>query len=175
MTMHHIASVTLASTGTFFFTNIPDTFDHLQIRVSARSATNGPWGNLYHNWYGATAASTFSSHWLTGDGASATASNLMANPYVFSGPMFAGAQATANTYGVCIIDILDYKNTNKFKTVKVIGGNDRNGSGQVTLASGLIQFSGVITGGFIDTESTFVAGSTADVYGINSNPISRGV
>lgn len=172
--MHHIASVTLGSTGAIFFAGIPDTFDHLQIRVSGRSATSGPWGNMYHNWYGSTAASVFSSHWLMGDGASATANNLLANPYVFSGAMFTGNTAPANAYGVAIIDIFDYKNTSKFKTVRVTGGNDRNGAGQVTLASGLIQYTGAITQGFIDTESGFLAGATASVYGITGNPIATG-
>jgi hypothetical protein len=110
-----------------------------------------------------------------GDGASATSSNLLNNPYVFSGAMFTGNTAPANAYGVAIIDILDYKNTTKFKTVRVIGGNDRNGAGQVLLASGLIQFTGVIDRGFIDTEGTFLPGSRADVYGITTNPIARGV
>jgi hypothetical protein len=36
-----------------------------------------------------------------------------------------------------IFDILDYTNTNKYKTVRMLGGVDFNGSGEVDFMSGL--------------------------------------
>jgi len=37
---------------------------------------------------------------------------------------------------VTIIDVLDYQDTNKFKTSRSLSGFDANGSGQVLLSSG---------------------------------------
>lgn len=47
-----------------------------------------------------------------------------------------GANAGANMFGGVIIDIADYKNTNKFKTLTTLGGNNRNGSGLFYLTTG---------------------------------------
>jgi hypothetical protein len=42
---------------------------------------------------------------------------------------------TANAYGCFVMDILDYANTNKYKTVKTIVGSDTNGAGAAELTS----------------------------------------
>ena len=43
----------------------------------------------------------------------------------------------ANTFGTMVLDIIDYTNTNKYKTVRNLFGKDLNGSGAVALASSL--------------------------------------
>ena len=45
------------------------------------------------------------------------------------------ASATASIFGSAIIDIFDYANTNKYKTMRSLYGSDLNGSGQVGIAS----------------------------------------
>jgi hypothetical protein len=171
MTMQFIASATGNGSGAIFFNNIPQTFTHLQLRITGRAGVASTGANLYTNWYGSTSASTYSNHRLGGDGSTAYAGAETGLPYVFGGAMFPGASATANIMGSCIIDILDYTNVNKFKTLRMIGGNDRNGSGQVILASGLIQFSGAITTGYIDTEGAFTTATRADLYGISTSEV----
>jgi hypothetical protein len=47
----------------------------------------------------------------------------------------AGASASANIFGVGVCDILDYADTNKYKTVRTLTGRDFNGSGDVRLHS----------------------------------------
>ena len=39
--------------------------------------------------------------------------------------------STASAYGGGVLDILDYANTNKYKTIKILDGYDNNGSGFV--------------------------------------------
>ena len=46
------------------------------------------------------------------------------------------AGTTANTFGPMILDILDYTNTNKYKTVRSLSGFDSNGAGKVDFFSG---------------------------------------
>ena len=132
-----LSSVTLdATASSITFSGIPATYTHLQIRGIGRTnrATPADMDGLLIQFNGDTSAN-YSDHALRGDGGSATASSdvsytgmemyRLANLYVASTVM--GAQ---------IVDILDYANTNKYKTIKSLGGVDNNGSGQVALNSG---------------------------------------
>jgi hypothetical protein len=49
----------------------------------------------------------------------------------------AGSTAGSNVFGTGIVDILDYQNTNKNKTIRNLGGIDTNGAGTIILTSGL--------------------------------------
>lgn len=49
---------------------------------------------------------------------------------------YRGAVSSTNPSAV-VVDILDYANTNKNKTIRVLAGVDNNGSGEVALNSGL--------------------------------------
>jgi hypothetical protein len=40
---------------------------------------------------------------------------------------------TASVYSAGVIDILDYANTNKYKTMRILDGTDANGSGEAFL------------------------------------------
>jgi predicted patatin/cPLA2 family phospholipase len=51
----------------------------------------------------------------------------------------------ANIFGAGVIDILDYANTNKYKTVRALSGHDNNGSGYVNFESGLWMSTSAIT------------------------------
>jgi hypothetical protein len=77
----------------------------------------------------------------------------------------AAASSTSNTYGVFIIDILDYANTNKYKTVRTLGGYDANGSGVVSLRSNSWRNTSAIT-----SVKFYTGGTTSDsrfaLYGI---------
>lgn len=122
-----IATVTVGSGGAanVEFTSIPATYTHLQIRFIAQGGSVGL--NLRMN--GAT--SGYSTHYLTGDGATVSSSGTANEVYIYT-----GRTPTSTYFGVGVIDILDYANTNKFKTLKSIAGNDQNGSGSVWLFSG---------------------------------------
>ena len=47
-----------------------------------------------------------------------------------------GLPSATSTFGTFIIDILDYANTNKYKTTRALAGYDGNGSGGPSLDSG---------------------------------------
>lgn len=169
MSMFPIASVQGNGSGAIYFNNIPQTFTHLQIRISGRGGTSSTFSNLYTNWYGTGSASTFSDHILYGNGSAASSTNHTGLGYIFSQYAFPAATSTTGIMGSTIIDILDYTNTNKYKTLRILSGNDQNGNGQVALSSGLIQYSGAITTGYIDTEGSFTTATRADLYGIQTS------
>jgi hypothetical protein len=125
-----IATVTVGSGGsaTVSFTSIPATYTHLQIRGIARTATNVSLGLQFNSDTG----SNYSRHFLNSNGSSVAAGGA-AN----TTNSYAGTTATATSaFGANIIDVLDYANTNKYKTTRTLSGGDNNGSGFVQFMSG---------------------------------------
>ena len=118
-------------TSTITFSSIPSTYKHLQVRYIAR-ATSGGSANFTMTYNGDT-ASNYAWHALFGNGATASAAAGSPQPYVLAGEI----SSVANTFSTGVIDILDYANTNKFKTMRDLNGADYNGSGFAILYSGL--------------------------------------
>lgn len=136
-----IQTVTLGSNAsTISFTSIPSTYTHLQIRAIARWSTgteagvkmrlNSDTGSnyAYHELYG------------TGSGAGASAGTTQTS---ISDVMY--IRSGTSIFGAAVIDILDYSNTNKYKTIRSLNGCDANGAGYMNLVSGLWQNTAAVT------------------------------
>lgn len=169
-----IATVTLSSSQTnVSFTSIPSTYKHLQIR--AISQTNrGTYAKeeLKLNINSDTGAN-YSYHALVGTGAAAAAGSGTSQTYCY---MDASSTATAagSIFSAMVIDILDYANTNKYKTLRMLFGYDLNGTlatntGTVTLQSNLWRSTSAIsTLTFAPLNGTaFNQYSSFALYGIN--------
>jgi subtilase family serine protease len=72
---------------------------------------------------------------LDGNGSSASAYGAADD---FPQGAIANASVTFGIFGAAIIDILDYANTNKYKTIRILSGNDNNGSGTIRFSSGAL-------------------------------------
>lgn len=107
------------------FSNISQNYEHLQLRVFAQvtRATYGRGG--YTIRVNSDSGTNYSQHDLNGDGTTVAAVGYQDQTQMALGLL---GTTTSNTFGVTIIDFLDYSNTNKFKTVRSIGGVDHNGS-----------------------------------------------
>jgi hypothetical protein len=144
-----IATVTVGSGGSEYieFTSIPNTYEHLQIRCLSQENESGGTNTSYDNFvmrFNSDTGANYSRHHLNGDGASATAYGAANVSWAYSGISQRGG--SSNLYfGVTIIDILDYSNTNKYKTVRALSGADLSGSGNIRLASALWQSTSAIT------------------------------
>lgn len=134
------------SSGVITFSNIPQTYQHLQIRFIAKnSTTTSVADHLYLQANGLT-TSTYYSHFMYGSGTAAFAGNFMTQPQVTIRDAIYRSNATyPNMFGVGIIDIHDYTNTSKLKTVRAFTGRDGNGDGVVTLSSGVYPATSAIT------------------------------
>jgi hypothetical protein len=79
-----------------------------------------------------------------------------------------GSLGAANAYGVSIVDILDYANTNKYKTFRSLAGQDQNSSsGRIVFVSGLWQSTSAITTLDLNLESgLWNQYSSVALYGI---------
>jgi hypothetical protein len=140
-----IDSVTVGAGGaaSIDFTSIPSTYQHLQIRVSARGTTAATDQEQYIT-YNSTSTNYYSAHILYGTGSSAL-STVSTYSSVNLVPRLVAASSTASTFSSYITDILDYANTNKNKTIRSLGGFDANGSGEIDLMSGLWMNTSAIT------------------------------
>jgi len=115
-----IATVSVGAGGssTITFSSIPSTYKHLQIRMIQVSSSPN---NAILARFNSDSGSNYSTHDTGGSGASTYSEGLTNRTYVPFG--YTGATYVAPS----ICDILDYADTNKYKTVRTIGGNDANG------------------------------------------------
>ncbi len=141
-----LATVTVGAGGvaSITFANIPTTgYAHLQLRIMARTDRAAASDQLRIT-LNSDATANYSDHNISGDGASATASAAASNTYMFLGRSAAATSGTS-VFGATVIDILDYANTNKYKTARSLTGIDMNGSGNVTFASGSWRSTSAVT------------------------------
>jgi hypothetical protein len=127
-----LATVTVPSGGvsSITFAGIPSGYKHLQIRMlTACSAGGNPGTKVTFN--SDTTYTNYRYHYLVGTGGSALAGSNNSSDF-----FTAGAAVTTGPGGA-VMDILDYANTSKNKTVRTLSGYDANGSGTVSLFSGL--------------------------------------
>jgi len=164
MAYEAIAATTLGSTGTVTFSSISAGYEHLQLRVFARGSGGSAATNLQIR-LNNDSNTNYARHRLTSDGATASTSSDTGATVIDAGRI-AASTATSNIFGVSIIEILDYASSNKYKTVRTIGGNDRNGSGDAVFHSGLWLSTSAVTQ--IDVVTSCVAGSVFALYGLKS-------
>lgn len=159
-----IATITVDSetSQSINFTSISSTYTHLQLRISVLSGAT--YSEITFN---SDTAANYTYHQLVGDGSSVTSSGAGSQSSIFA------AQMTASTTHptVAVIDILDYKDTNKFKTVRILSGNDTNGGGSIYYRSGLWRSTNAISSLKIAAvlgTANFAQNSTIALYGIRS-------
>ena len=168
-----IATITAASDSTntsFNFTSIPSTYTHLQLRIMHRNISSSGFASNYIQFNG-SGSNVYASHRLSGNGTSATGNGNAPTPYIdFDGQSEPKSGDLTNAFGVTIIDILDYKNTNNFKTTRILNGYDLNGSGRIAFLSGLWRSTTAINRVEFGSQADyFLAGSTASLYGIKGS------
>jgi hypothetical protein len=155
---------TVAGTGSsnvISFTSIPSTYKHLQFRVSSLSTGAADW--VYINVNNDSTTSNYWVHRLTGDGSSATASNTGGQAYMYRTFIVGSTTSPA----AAVIDILDYTNTNKNKTLRSLAGFDTNGGGEVDFVSGLwAQTTAINRIDFTLASSNFASATKIALYGV---------
>jgi len=167
--MFPLGMVQVGSGGssTVSFSSIPSTYKHLQIRAIHRVTGSHAVGNCFMR-VGAGSIDTgnnYSNHTLVGNGTAAeaagggTRSSIMGFDYYNS----IGATTASGIFSTCIIDILDYASTSKYKTVRFLMGremNSGNTDSRVYFESGLWQSTSAISN--IQFSALTGAGGSAD-------------
>jgi len=163
-----IQTVTVGSGGasSISFTSIPATYSHLQLRAISRGTTSAANVEMFST-FNSTTTNYWRGHQIFGDGSAATANaeSTSTSNYVFFSP---AATALSNTFATGVLDILDYSNTNKNKTLRSLTGFDVNGSGGfIIFRSGLWMNTAAISQIDLTLASgNFVQYSSFALYGI---------
>jgi hypothetical protein len=166
-----IATTTVSTaTASITFSSIPATYTHLQIRWIARDSGTTDNFRAIKLQFNSDTGTNYSQHILFSDGSSAQAYNAVsANSAGTDGiaGIMPDAQKTASTFAAGVWDILDYANTSKYKTTRLLVGVDLNGSGRMSLSSGLWMNTNAITSITItDNNNNFVTNTQFALYGI---------
>jgi len=164
-----ISTQTLGSSqATITFSSIPSTYTHLQLRIISRS-TNTSFQQIgFSMRFNGDTAANYSAHQLYGDRSVAGASA----PGVSATSMLLGQESSSInnpsnlSFGATIIDILDYTNTNKYKTVRSLTGSDITTAGTIALRSGNWRSTSAVTSITFFETSSFTANSSFALYGI---------
>lgn len=152
-----IQTVTVGAGGasTVTFSSIPSTYKHLQIRGIARTDAGGGTTQNLNMTINNDTSTAYSFHQLLGNGSSASAygenvnrSNCVQILHITT------STAGANIFGAGIIDILDYTNTNKNRTVRSLRGQEQNNTD-----GGIALHSYLYTGTTAISRLDFFAGS----------------
>jgi hypothetical protein len=155
-----LATVTVPVGGvsSITFAGIPQTgYTHLQIRGIALGSVLDDIVMKLNTDLGVK------THWVVGNGTSASASvnNSTANGIYISN------NGITTTYPTpFVLDLLDYTNVNKNKTLRNLAGRDENGSGRVWLASSL--FTTLDSINSITLTSSFGQYTQFALYGVKS-------
>jgi hypothetical protein len=165
-----IATVTPYTTTTsVVFSSIPSGYTHLQIRAITKNGTSaGSETSILAQFNGDTTYTNYyGRHLLYGDGNSAAAAASTGASWTGSAVGAIAQQRTANAFSACVIDILDYSNSSKYKTSRTLSGADYNGSGGVYYMSSLWMNTNAITSITLKPfADTFGANSHFALYGI---------
>ena len=152
------------------FTSIPATYTHLQVRAIMRCTTAATGTSDLFLTMNSDTGSNYSYHLLQGNGASVAAAGAATQTKISMQNSIPRANATASVFGASVIDILDYANTNKYKTTRSLNGanqNDTNDAFRILFFSGLWQSTSAITSLKLAPEAdNFAQYSHFALYGI---------
>ena len=161
-----IASTTLVSTtASVIFTSIPATYTHLQVRLIGKSAYTGGTGpdNFHIRFNSDSTLTNYYRHLVRGNGSVVDALTANDNTIISS---ISTSLDNADTYGGVVIDVLDYANTNKYKTTRYLGGVEYNGSGYIQLGSVLWKDTAAVTTLYVAPGNQWAADTSVALYGI---------
>ena len=167
--MFPLQVITVGSAGlaTVTFSNIPTTYSHLQLRFTAQD-NRGTYNNSeLRIRFNSDSGSNYRAHYIVGDGSSVSAAD---NGNITYMPANVTSTAAGSIFSATIIDILDYANTNKYKTSRALDARELNGSGAIFLRSYLWMSTSAVTSITIESNlgTALNQYSSFALYGIKS-------
>jgi len=138
-----IATTTVGSGGSssVTFSSIPNTYAHLQIRMFGQTnRTGATQDSVLVQFNNDASDSNYTRHVMAGDGSSISGGNATSGGSSASaafGIRFGTNDGGTSRWGSGISDILDYANTNKYKTHRALGGTENGTTGLLGISSNL--------------------------------------
>lgn len=168
-----IASAAPTGTGTVTFSNIPQTFGHLQLRIMARSTQAGfATVNTCSIQINSDSGNNYYTNYIIATGSGTNASNSWGDSSGMFALLYGASSALSNLFGVTVMDIFDYTSTNKRKTIRANMGamnNQGDANNEVRLVNWTWANTSAITSLTITTNNNFADGTTIALYGIRGS------
>lgn len=160
------------STSSISFTNLGSysAYKHLQLRGVIQTQRSGSTSDVGVLRFNGDTGTNYTWHWLDGNGTSVVSEGFATRAYARIDEV--ATNATASTaFTPIIIDILDFSNTSKNKTVRMFFGHPTTpgGSRVIQLASSVWMSTSAITSLSLDftlSVNNYSAGSRLSLYGI---------
>ena len=154
----------LGSAANITFSDIPQTYDHLELSVYARSDVSGDVRQYGVYFNGDTTISNYERQTFY-------ATNATVAAYQYSSPVpgiIPGATSTANVFGAQTIIIQNYVLTDRHKSTLILGGYTTRA--EIQLSSGRWKNTAAITSIelIVDSPDEFEAGTIVELRGIHS-------
>jgi hypothetical protein len=161
-----IATTTLGSAQSSVTFNSFGGYTHLQLRAIMQSSVSGSGYKDLFIRVNSDTGSNYARHGVYGNGSNPAVAYATASIARMEVALTI-PETTNNGFGVVVIDLLDYLNTNKYKTMRALGGTDNNGAGYVGLFSSLWQNTNAITSiELLPSSGSFNTYSQFAIYGI---------
>lgn len=152
-----------STTASVTFSSIPQTYKHLQIRGVITNPANGGFNSMRMN--GDSSTASYIQHFMYANTPTVAAgANLTGQSSINVGGLSYGISATSPR--IFIVDLLDYKDTNKNSVVRIMTGEDENGAGEVTFQSGTWLNTAAVTSLTFLVSNSYTAGSHIALYGV---------
>jgi hypothetical protein len=169
-----IATGTLSSATSFFdFTNIPQNYKHLQLRLRVRGAASNPIDYFLFQIQPWTSNSDYYTHAMEAVNDTNVRGSIYSPTNTFSVNLMSSGSQNANNFTALVVDFYDYSNTNKFKTAQLFGGfsadNTTSGqnNGNITISGGILPQLAPITNIRVAAYTNLTVGSTFSLYGVS--------
>lgn len=154
--------------------SIPSTYKHLQLRILYRdqSGTGGTDGGAVEGYYyfnNDTTAANYSLQVVKGNGGAADATGAGYATYGDGLAAFLGFRSNygGSAFGITIIDLLDYQNSNKYKTIRSFSGAAGGSVGGVRVTAGTWRSTATVNRmDFYGNQGGFATGTVFALYGI---------
>lgn len=150
-----IATTTVGAGGSssVTFSSIPSTYTHLVVRGSIQSNRGSYAIDNATVRFNSDSGANYSRHNLDASASTTTAPEAYGTGgATFGGPIPVVTGVATNVFNGFVMDVLDYASTNKYKTLRILGGYDVNGTtgtgsfgGTVGIYSGAWQNTAAVT------------------------------
>jgi hypothetical protein len=170
-----VITVGAAGASSVEFTNIPSTYQHLQIRMMGKTVATVLDQYNPRIRFNSDTGANYTLHFIRGYGTTVDRGAAASQTAGWAGvSAFPSSNASyASIFGTTVVDILDYANTSKNKTLRSIGGFEANGAGNGTNEAGQSGFSSTlwmstsaVTSITIYSDLDFAQYSSFALYGI---------
>lgn len=156
------------SSSTITFSSIPATYKHLQIRgIMKQASSNRSDATTMWIRINGDTSNAYAWHFMRANGTGIFVGSSASTSQIINGYTSGAAQPG---FGPIIVDILDYANTNKTKTLRTISGSETANTtyNRVAIESGLWNSTSALTSiSFIESLSLgFSSGTRFSLYGI---------